>query len=246
MINKRNITATLAIAAIIASCSVNRSKQNTEANEGEKQQIETTKHVLKREIPVITSFTHLTNIGGIDIEYEQGDYKIVAEGDSSLIQHVTTTFDSNLLTVTMPYDSNEDINVYYASGCKVKLYITAPDLQCVSLCGNGSFHQHGVWKQDDISLGHLSSSTFSVDTIECTSFKMENSGSGTLSFNHIAGRNVIFFTRGSKGSLTADVDADTLSISNIGQETLTYSGRYGKKYIDKPTSDKLNDYTLSK
>lgn len=244
--NIRNITAALVLSAIIVSCNGNNVNQNNGTAEGAEQKKEVKKNIAKRDIPVITGFTHLTNIGGIDIEFEQGDYKIVAEGDSTLIQHISTSFDSNLLTVTMPYDSNEDINIYSASGGPVKLYITAPDLQCVSLCGNGSFHQHGVWKQEDISLGHLSSSTFAIDSIECTSFKLENSGSGTLSFNNISGRNVIFFTRGSKGSMTAHVDADTLSISNIGQETLTYSGTYRKKYIDKPTSDKLNDKTLSK
>jgi len=237
MVNKKIGFGILA-AIMLASCGTNSTNKSQDSD----NKTEVKQNIIQKSIPVITEFTHLTNIGGIDIDFEEGDYKIVAEGDSALVSIVRTEFDSNLLTVTMPYDSNVDINVYEGK-TRVKLYISAPNLQCVSLCGNGSFIQHGLWKQENISLGHLSSSTLSIDSIECSVFRVENSSTGTLNFNNINGRNLTFFTRGAKGSVSANVDADTLYISNIGSENLNYTGKYKKKLIDNPSAKQLVDNT---
>lgn len=179
--------------------------------------------IIHKTIPIASEFTHLLSVSGANIIYTQGDYNIEAIGDSSVLSYLATEFDSNTLTISIGTERNQDLNIYEGK-LNITINISAPNLQCVSLCSSGDFQSIGTWKADKIELGIIGSGTFSCDTIDCTSFDLSATGNGNGNFSHIKSHK-IHFANVANTNITADINTDLISCENSGNSTITFTGR---------------------
>lgn len=195
-------------------------------------------NIIRRHVNIPSGFNYITNIGSVDIEFSFGDYSIDIEGDSTTLEYVNTDFDSNLLTVNLLSDENQDIN-RFGNGTKVTMYITAPDLQCVSICGTGGFKTQGIWKGNNLQLGLLGKGKMQFDDIECTSLTLQTTDVGTVDFSSIKADNITLYTR-SQATVNANIDTKNLMVINDGSPKLSITGKAGMYNVKKP-----NDVNLS-
>lgn len=180
-------------------------------------------NIIHKVIPVPADFTHLTCISGANVVYTQGDYKMEAVGDSATLQYLETDFDSDLLTISFGSEKNQDINVYEGK-INVTINISAPHLQCVSVCSSGDFTSKGIWKGDKIEFGMIGSGHLVCDNIECQSLDYQASGDGNADFTNIkAGKVHIANTAGS--NINANVNTDFLQSENLGHSTISFTGQ---------------------
>lgn len=217
--NKPITILMLALAAV--SCNQNTGRQAEVNNEDNAQ-----KNIIRKELPVYGSFYQITSIGTINIILSQGDFKIALEGDSTLLSHVETEFDSGTLTIGMRSEKNTDIKMgRFKSG--ITAYISCPKIQIISVCGDGDITTKGTIKSEDLQIGTLGKGTLSIDSIQCTSFKYESTTDGTATFKHIACGNGIINVMGN-GKLTAAMNCDktaTMSFTSNSKNDITLSAK---------------------
>ena len=161
---KQGIIIALAALLLLGACrragtekEDNSSKKNIEKTETREQ------NIIRKRISIPFDFSYITNLGSVDIIYTQGNYAIEVEGDSATLNYLKAEFDSNLLTVSLQDDNNTDINLFGNAG-NVKMYVSAPTLKCVSICGSGSFESQATWRAEDIQLGVLSSGNMKMNS----------------------------------------------------------------------------------
>lgn len=205
-------------------------KQNREtatSKEAKSEKKKPVANIISKQVHVISEFTHLTSVSGADIVFTPGDYSIEVTGDSALIQYLETDFDSNLLTISIASERNPEINVYEGKP-NVTISISAPKLQCVSLCSSGNFTSKGSWKNQTLEFGTIGSGTFYCDSLECESFNYMSTSTGDANFNHIKAKK-IHFANLNQSNVNATIDADILEAENKGNSTFTFRGKVNEK-----------------
>lgn len=234
------VTALTAIA-MLASCNGQspsqtsaEKKEDAGAAESGKRRSE---NVVRVKMGTPKEFTHVTNLGSANIIYTQGDYAMEVEGDSAMLQYLMTSFDSNLLTVSMRTDGNRDFNLY-GSTSNVTIHLSCPDLKCVSICGNGGFESKGKWSGDKIEVGVLNTGTLCLDTIECNTFGLQSTSVSLINLSYLKANEVNVLTRTS-ATVEMNVDAEELTILNDGKPKITLTGKATNLLIKNPKDEGL-------
>lgn len=237
----KNHLIAFAAIALMASCNNGTStrQQNTSAETTETAPAKERK-TIRKQLFTTSSFTNIINVGSIDIIYTMGENRLEAEGESALIEHIEADFDSNLLTVGLAGDSNTDINQFGKTN-NVKLYVSCPSLQCVSICGNGGFKQEGKWTSpEEIQVGVLGTGSIILGDIEAPSFRLEATDVGPVTIAHLKSDYAIFNCR-AVTSITADLDVHDLSVFNGCSPQFTITGHADKSYFESPKDENLKN-----
>lgn len=194
-------------------------------------------NIIHRNINIAGEFTHLLSMCGADIVYTQGDYNIEVEGDSALLQYLGFDIDSSVLTITLGSQAHQDLNIYEGKS-NITINISAPSLQCVSLCSSGDFTSHGLWKNENVEMGIISTGSFSCDSIECKTLSLQSSGKGSASFANIKAANATIDNL-AESNINATLDVDYIRAINKGNSTMTFNGRAGEKEFYPTESGKI-------
>ena len=233
---RHKIFTILATLSILTACNSTAPKQEEKSDaDNTKRQNERKANVVRRQLGPVKEFSYLTNLGSVNIIYTQGDYNMEVEGDSAMLQYLVTSFDSNLLTISMRSDGNSDINLY-GNTSNVTMYLSCPDLKCVSICGNGGFESIGTWSGDDIEVGVLSTGTMSLGTIECNTFKMQSTSVSLISIANLKAQEATMLTR-TNATIDMKVDVEDLTIINDGNPKITLTGKATNLLIKNPKDE---------
>ena len=233
-----NYRLILPLASLLVLASCGNGSQQTEQQQTERQAKARQRNVVKRLLPIPQEFSYLTNLGSVDITYTQGSaYSIEVEGDSTLLEHLQANFDSNLLTVSISTDSNQDINLYGNTN-DVQMRITAPDLKVVSICGNGGFASAGTWQTDELQVGVLGTGEMKLDKVECRTFSLHSTERGGITISHLRADEAVIYSR-SSADIDISVEVRDLTVLNDGTQHLRLRGKAEQVNIAKPDDPNL-------
>ena len=237
---KYGIIITFATLLVLGAC-----RRSTPGNEVKTEQQSTAKteqrkqNIIKKRISIPFDFSYITNLGSVDIIYTQGNYAIEVEGDSATLNYVKAEFDSNLLTVSLQDDNNTDINLFGNAG-NVKMYVSAPTLKCVSICGSGSFESQATWRAEDIQLGVLSSGSMKIGRVECTTFSLQSTDIGDITLTDLHADDATLYSR-SSANIDVNMDVKNLVVINEGTQKLHMTGKAGNVMIKNPNDVNLTN-----
>lgn len=209
-------------AMLFCACG-QQEKQKQQTAESVPTPKEKTENVISREYPCGGDITHLTSVSGAHIIYTQGPNRLIAEGDSALLNYLDTDFDSGVLTISLGSERNPEINLYEGKK-QITIYFSAPNLHCVSLCSSGDFTSKGKWCAETVEMGIIGSGSLHCDSIECQAFDFKASGKGSAYFTLIKSNEINFANLG-ETDVDAITDTDHLVAINKGRSTMTFSGR---------------------
>lgn len=231
-----------ALVTLLASCNGGKADQQnnfvSDAKETTKPANE--RKTIRKQIPIISNFTNIINIGSIDIIYTVGENSLEAEGDSALLNHVQADFDSNLLTVGIAGDDYAEINRFGKTN-NVKLYVSCPSLQCISVCGNGGFTQKGQWTSaEEIQVGVLGTGSIVLDKVESPSFRLEATAQGPVSIAQLKTDKAIINSRVAT-SITANLDTKELYVYNASSPQLTLTGHADNTFFEAAKDKNLKN-----
>lgn len=227
---------------LLVSCGNVSKKQSEPVVNDSKQAIEAERPIVSKELSVPSSFDHIINLGSIDIVYTQGEKSIRIEGDSVFAEKVKTEFDSNLLTLSIENESNQQTNAY---GTKKGLvaYISTPSLTCVSICSSGDFTYEGEWTNDtNVQIGMYGDGNIILGSVTTPSFILESNYGGSCTIGHLKSSQAVVNSRG-EASITADLDVNNLSLYNQSAKLIKLTGTVMEKSILKPSAKTLEDLT---
>lgn len=229
-------SASLAVLLLLAACRPATSEQADTPDNIEKEARQE-RNVIRKRILSAGEFTHITNLGSVDIVYTQGDYHIEAEGDSALLNYLLADFDSGVLTVCMQTDNYSDLH-FHGNAKHVTLYVSCPRLLCVSVCSNGSFESRGTWKAESIQLGMLDEGTLRIDSAECKNVQLQTTGTGTVSVGHIRTDDATLYAR-SASTIDMNIEAEELMVINDGGGAISLSGTAKHFSVKNPSDPRL-------
>lgn len=232
----------LYIFTALAICGCNHQNNTNEQSSNTNQTPASTKqspkkNIIHKIIPIGAEFTHLLCVSGANIVYTQGEYKMEAIGDSSALQYLETDFDSNTLTISIGAERYQDLNIYEGK-LDVTINLSAPNLQCVSLCSSGDFTSKGVWETDKIEFGIIGKGDFHCDSIKCNIFDLQSTGEGNAYFSHIDSKST-HFANMSYSNINADLQTDLLMCENKGNSTITFTGQARTQQLFPTKSGKI-------
>ena len=230
-----SIITTLSALLLLSACrpsSPAQDKPSAESSTSVKKQ-----NIIRKHVNIPSNFSYITNLGCIDIIYTQGDYSIEVEGDSTTLNYLDTTFDSNLLVVSLQTDRNTDANVYGHTS-NVKMYVSCPDLQCVSICGNGGFESPSTWRTENLQLGVLGSGKLKTGKIECTTFSLQSSQTGSIDIGELHAEDASLYSM-SDANINMNVYVNDLTILNEGKQHLHLTGKATSTHIKNPNDPNL-------
>ena len=230
---KYGIIITFATLLVLGAC-----RRSTPGNEVKTEQQSTAKteqrkqNIIKKRISIPFDFSYITNLGSVDIIYTQGNYGIEVEGDSATLNYLTAEFDSNILTVNLQTDNNTDINLDGNSN-NIKMYVSAPELKCVSICGNGSFESQATWRAENIQLGVLSTGSMKIGRVECTTFELQSTDIGNITLTDLQAEDATLYSR-SSATINANVNVKNLFVINEGTQKMKLTGKAQNVRIKNP------------
>lgn len=196
-------------------------------------------NIIKKPLNIPYEFSYITNMGSVDIIYTQGDYHIDIEGDSAMLQHVDANFDSSLLTVSIRTDKNNEVNLFGTTS-NVRMYVSCPELHCVSVCGNGDFESAETWKGNDIRLGMLGTGALKLGKIECKTLTLESSNIGNVTIGDLQAQEATIYSR-SSANIDVNLNVEELTVLNEGKQTITLNGTAKKTLIKNPKDERLTN-----
>ena len=235
---KYGIIITFATLLVLGACRRATSTNEVKTNNKEVEKKEQRKqNIIKKRISIPFDFSYITNLGSVDIIYTQGNYGIEVEGDSTTLNYLTTEFDSNILTVNLQTDNNTDINLYGSTN-NIKMYVSAPELKCVSVCGNGSFESQATWRAENIQLGVLSTGSMKIGRVECTTFDLQSTDIGNIDITDLQAEDASLYSR-STATINVNMDVKNLIVINDGKQTLKLTGKAQNVRIKNPNDINL-------
>lgn len=231
---KYGFIITLASLLLLGSCRQSSAPKADGRNSTTKSEKPATReqNIIKKHISIPFDFSYITNLGSVDIIYTQGNYSIDAEGDSALLNYLVTEFDSNVLTVNVQTDNNTDFNKF-GSTSNIKLYVSAPNLKCVSVCGNGSFESEATWRTEDLQLGVLSTGKMNIGKVECTTFNLQSTDIGDITLTDLHAEDATIYSR-SSANINANINVKNLVVINDGKQKMKLTGKAQNVAIKNP------------
>ena len=153
--------------------------------------------------------------------------------------HVDANFDSSLLTVSIRTDKNNEVNLFGTTS-NVRMYVSCPELHCVSVCGNGSFESAETWKGNDIRLGVLGTGALKLGKIECKTLTLESSNIGNVIIGDLQAQEATIYSR-SSANIDVNLNVEELTVLNEGKQTITLNGTAKKTLIKNPKDERLTN-----
>lgn len=239
-----NYRLILSVASLLMLAACNNTTQQPQ-EQAEQEPSAQQRNIIKKLLPIPQEFSYLTNLGSVDIIYTQGSaYSIEVEGDSALLEHLQTNFDSNLLTVALATDSNQDINLYGHTN-DVRMYISCPELKVVSICGNGGFESTSTWQADELQVGVLGTGELMLGEIDCNTFNLQSTDRGNISISHLHASDAVIYSR-SSADINLCVDVKDLTILNDGTQKIWLTGKATNLQVAKPDDPNFrNELTVT-
>jgi hypothetical protein len=234
---KYGLIMTVATLVLLGACRKDAPKQEGQETQPTTKKTEKKRNIVRRNIHVPQDFNYLTNLGSIDVYYTQGDYNVEMEGDSVTLNYVKADFDSNLLTVSVGNEGNNDFNLY-GNTSNVKMYVSCPTLQCVSVCGNGGFTSRDTWLVDDLQLGVLGTGSMNIGKVDCMTFSLQSTHVGEVNIADLHAQDASVYSR-SSAHINLNVDVDVLTILNDGTQTIKLTGKAKETHIKNPNDKNL-------
>jgi hypothetical protein len=220
---------------LASACGNKKQEQTQEKQNVVPEQIEIRKSTLK--IPVTAEFFSITNLGSINIDFKEGPYSIVAEGDSMLIRQIETEFDSGVLTVNMPSERNDGVN-RFNSQATTTLHIQCPELRIMAICGSGNFTSNSKINSSNLEIGGMGLGEIHFDSISCEEFKYQSNVETIAEFKSVNCKNASVFVYGTSNS-TFDIKASGISLIDVGGNAVL-NATVASKVIEMATSGLAN------
>lgn len=237
---KGKIIAFTMAAAVWGACNHTPTpKAGQTAPMAQDQKVPVQRNIIKKHISIPHDFSYITNLGSIDIYYTQGNFSIDVEGDSTMLNYLTTNFDSNLLTVNIKTDNNPELNPY-GNTSNVKMYISCPDLKCVSICGNGCFESQATWRTEDLQIGVLGTGKLKTGRIECTTFSLQSSKIGSINISDLIAEDANIYST-SAANIEVNMHVNNLTVINEGKQHLHLTGEAANTIIKNPNDPNLTN-----
>ncbi len=242
---KYRFVITLAALLLLGACrqfSVPKTEEGQDSTAKSEQPATRELNIIKKHISIPFDFSYITNLGSVDIIYTQGNYSIDAEGDSALLNYLVTEFDSNVLTVNVQTDNSTEFNKFGGIS-NIKLYVSAPELKCVSICGNGGFESQATWRTENLQLGVLSIGKMSLGRVECTTFDLQSSDIGDITLTDLHADDATIYSR-SSANINANIDVKNLVVINDGKQKMKLTGKAQHVVIKNPNDlNLINELT---
>lgn len=197
----------------LSSC---KNKKNSDAQQ------DSIRHITQ-ELPIQAHFSQLTILTDIDVEIREGDYRIVAMGDSAAISHLRYSIDTGGLVVSNPSSEFASITPYSKRN-GLKLTVWCPKWTIVANYGRGHLTCEETIHADDLQLGCIRDGNLEMDSIVCTSFRYEGNNGGKCHIAYLTCQKTHLTLSGSS-TFTAHVDVDTLTAGVNDESSATISGR---------------------
>jgi len=220
---KYGLIITLATLILMGSCRRTTTNNETDTKQQPEKKEARKQNIIKKRLAIPFNFNYITNLGSVDIIYTQGDYSMEVEGDSTTLNYLITDYDSNVLTVNLELDNNIDINLYGNTN-NVKMYVSAPELKCVSICGNGSFESQDTWHAEDLQLGVLSSGSMKIGKVECTTFNLQSTDIGDITLTDLQAEDARIYSC-SSANINANINVKNLIVINEGTQKMKLTGK---------------------
>ncbi len=222
---KYGFIITLAALLLLGSCRQSSTPKEKEQNVTTKSEKSATReqNIIKKHISIPFDFSYITNLGSVDIIYTQGNYNIEVEGDSALLNYLNINFDSNLMTVYVQTDNSTDINLYGAKS-NIKMYVSTPELKCVSICGNGSFESQATWRAENLQLGVLSTGKMNIGRVECTTLDLQSTDIGDITLTDLHAEDATIYSC-SSANINVNMNVKNLVVINDGKQKMKLTGK---------------------
>lgn len=231
----------IALATLILMGSCRRTTTSNQANSNqqtEKKEVRK-QNIIRKRLPVPFDFSYITNLGCVDIIYTQGNYNMEVEGDSVTLNYLITDYDSNVLTINLELDNNLDLNLY-GNTQNVKMYLSAPELKCVSVCSSGSFESQATWRAEDIQLGVLSTGSMNIGRVECTTFNLQSSDIGDITLSDLQAEDASIYSC-SSANINANINVKNLIVINEGKQKIKLTGKAQMVRFKNPNDPNLTN-----
>ena len=137
-----------------------------------------------------------------------------------------------MLTVNVQTDNNTDFNKF-GSTSNIKLYVYAPNLKCVSVCGNGSFESEATWRTEDLQLGVLSTGKMNIGKVECTTFNLQSTDIGDITLTDLHAEDATIYSL-SSANINANINVKNLVVINDGKQKMKLTGKAQNVAIKNP------------
>lgn len=228
------------LAALLLLASCRHTPSDATATSGSEPTEETQEvRVVRQHVNIPHDFSYITNLSSVDIVFTQGDFAVDAEGDSALLRFLDVNFDSNLMTVNIVTENNMDLNAY-GNQSRVKLYVSCPELKCVSLCGNGGFECPGSLKSEHLQLGLLGSGNMTLNRVECESLNLQTTAPNSISIAALVAEKADLY---SSNAATMDITMEVgeLTLMNDASKSITLKGKANEVLVTKPNDPNLKN-----
>lgn len=238
----KRLTTLLFSTLLLCGCGQTAQK-NQAKNENKKTANKTESarpaNIVKKHINVPSNFSYITNLGSVDIYYRQGEYNIEVEGDSLTLTHLVADFDSGVLTVSTRLDNYSDIN-RYGNTSNIKMYVSTPELKCVSICANGGFEALSPIQTNDLQLGVIGTGHLKFDKVRCTTISLQSNNSGPIVIKQLYAEDVTLLSR-SNATISLGLDVNNLVVMNEAKQKITLTGKAQNVAIKNPTDQNLKN-----
>lgn len=176
----------------------------------------------KTETRNVTGFTKLESAGSFDVIIEQGStYSVKAEGSSEALETLVTESEGNTLKIYTK-SKKGDYNNNTVNLRTLKVYVTCPQLDAVSLAGSGKIYTVSSFKFDDLNVSLAGSGNISLNG-SADDVKISVAGSGKIDTDDMSSINAKISVAGS-GSTRVKVEK-SLKISIAGSGSVCYVGK---------------------
>ncbi|MCQ2076160.1 MAG: DUF2807 domain-containing protein [Bacteroidaceae bacterium] len=234
---------------LLIGCANNRQKNISDNNLT--SNIET--KIVRTVIPFTGDFCHITNMGCINIEFTTGPCGIVVEGPEQLVKIVNASVDCGVLMLSLSHELDQDVQIFQGNH-DITAYISCPQLKTLAIGGIGTFHSSRKILTDDITIGTMSTSNITIDSLECNSLRYEILSKGNCSISNLHTKtdcSIISSDKGKcafnnieiEGTLTIDDVVGSniycrgktanLVINNQGDGLCKFEGSFATKSISK-------------
>lgn len=117
---------------------------------------------------------------GGTIYLEQGkDYDVQIEASENLMEIIETEVSGSTLEIDLKKGT------CLKNSGEIKIYITTPDIQDISISGSGDVYARNLLAVDDLDISISGSGNFELDSLDIDNLDVSISGSGDLYLNSI-------------------------------------------------------------
>ena len=236
---KYGFIITFASLLLLGACRQSSAPKTEGQNSTTPSETPATRNVVRKRLNIPSDFSYITNIGSVDIIYTQGNFSLEAEGDSATLSYLKTDIESGLLTVNVLSDNNSFLN-QYGNQSNIKLYVSSPQLNCISICSNGSFESQATLRSEHLQIGCMGKGNLKLGQVKCTTFELQSSETNHIAIEDLQADDATFYSR-SAANIEAHVNVKNLVVLNEGKQTMKLTGNAQIVAIQNPDDPNLTN-----